>query len=239
MPGRALAPQRRLLHGQVRQDASGAACRGQLTAETLDAVLVDRVPVRHDQDRLAGGLVCLPHGPYDVGDPDPAAQGDVVGGLDDRAVEYRVAVRQADLGDVGSAVQHDLDRGDALVDGRESGRGARDERGPVLLLRPGQRVGQELEVSAHVETPPAAKYCAAVSMSLSPRPDRFTRINPSGPSSVPTSRAPASAWALSIAGMMPSDDASSPKARIAAASVTGRYSPRPVSWRYACSGPTP
>jgi hypothetical protein len=143
MPGRAFAPQRGLLHGQVRQDTPGAACLGQLAAEALDTVFVDRVPVRHDQDWLAGGLVCLPHGAENVGDPDAAPQGDVVGGLDNRAVEHRVAVRQADLDDVGSAVQHDLDRGDALVDGRESGRRARDERGPVLPLRPGQRVGQQ------------------------------------------------------------------------------------------------
>jgi hypothetical protein len=59
------------------------------------------------------------------------------------------------------------------------------------------------------------------------------------PSSAPTSRALASAWALSIAGMMPSVDASSRNACIAASSVTGRYSPRPMSCKYACSGPMP
>src|ERR1700730_408037 len=200
MPGRAFSPPRRLLHGQVRQDTSRAAGLGQLAAEALGAIPVDRVPVRHDKDWLAGGLVCLAHGPADVGDPDAAAPGDVVGGLDYRAVEYRVAERQADLDDVGSAVQRCLDRGDALVDGRKAARNARDQRGPVLLLRPGQCAGQKLKVSAHFETPPAvavpascSKYRAAVSMSLSPRPDRFTRISPSGPSSVPTSIAPASA----------------------------------------------
>jgi hypothetical protein len=72
--------------------------------------------------------------------PDPAA----VSGLDYRAVQYRVAVRQADLDDVCSAVQHGLDRSDARVDGRKSGCHVRDERGPVLLPRPGQGVGQEL-----------------------------------------------------------------------------------------------
>src|SRR5580693_7656400 len=236
MPGRAFAPQRGLLHGQVRQDASCAACLGQLAAEALGAVFVDRVPVRHDQDWLAGGLVCLPHGADDAGDPDAAAQGDVAGGLDYRAVEYRVAVRQADLDDVGSAVQHRLDRGDALVDGRKAGCHVRDERGPVLLLRPGQCAGQKLQVSAHFRAPPAlaasascSKYRVAVSMSLSPRPDRFTRISPSGPSSMPTSTAPASAWALATDGMMSSVDASSRKARIAPASLTGRYSERPAS----------
>lgn len=61
----------------------------------------------------------------------------------------------------------------------------------------------------------------------------------SGPSSRPSSSAPASAWALSMAGMIPSVRDSSRSACIAASSVTGRYSARPVSFSQACSGPTP
>ena len=37
---------------------------------------------------------------------DAAAQRDVVGGLDDRAVQHRVAVRQPDLDDVAAALEH-------------------------------------------------------------------------------------------------------------------------------------
>src|SRR5690606_3207997 len=50
-----LPPQRRLLDGQVGQDAPGAARLGELGGEPLDAVAVDGVPVGHDEDRLAGG----------------------------------------------------------------------------------------------------------------------------------------------------------------------------------------
>ena len=68
----------------------------------------------------------------------------------------------------------------------------------------------------------------AVSTSLSPRPDRLTRISGGcavarGPAAGDGSfRAPASACADSIAGTMPSVRASSRKASIASASVTGR-----------------
>ena len=49
----------------------------------------------------------------------------------------------------------------------------------------------------------------------------------------------ATAWADSIAGMMPSVRARYSKACTASSSVTGTYSARPISWRYACSGPIP
>src|SRR5262249_3778162 len=92
----------------------------------------------------------------DVADPDAAAQGDVVGGLDYRAVQHRIAVRQADLDDVGAAVQRRLDRGDAPVDGREAGGQVRDERSPVLLLRRGRAAGRARELPALCAPRPAA-----------------------------------------------------------------------------------
>ena len=75
-------------------------------------------------------------------------------------------------------------------------------------------------------------------MSLSPRPERFTRIVAPG-ISFARRRVPATACADSIAGMMPSVRASSENASIASASVTGSYDARPVAARWACSGPTP
>ena len=50
---------------------------------------------------------------------------------------------------------------------------------------------------------------------------------------------PATACADSMAGMIPSVRASSAIASIASVSVTARYVARPVSARWACSGPTP
>src|SRR5207247_10518410 len=72
------------------------------------------------------------------------------------------------------------------------------------------------------------------SRSLSPRPERQTRISFSS-----RSRARASAWAGSSAGRMPSVLARSRKAASASSSVALTYSARPLSRRNACSGPTP
>ena len=61
-------------------------------------------------------------------------------------------------------------------------------------------------------------------MSLSPRPLRLISMIASGllgASRLATSSAPATAWADSIAGMMPSVRLSSARASMASASVTG------------------
>jgi MFS family permease len=155
------APWPGLLHGQVGQDAARSPGLGQLAGETVDAVADDRIPVRHHQHRLAGGPVGLAHRADHVADPDAAAQGDVVGGLDDRAVQHRIGMREADLDDVGAVVEDRPDRGDAAVDGREAGRQPGDERSPVLSLRPGEGVGQQLDVPAHDETSSAAVPASA------------------------------------------------------------------------------
>ena len=49
----------------------------------------------------------------------------------------------------------------------------------------------------------------------------------------------ATAWADSMAGMIPSVRLKYSKAPTASSSVTGTYSARPVSWSMACSGPMP
>ena len=85
-------------------------------------------------------------------------------------------------------------------------------------------------------------------MSLSPLPDRTTSaMGAPAPSKGPSAsvfarahaRAPASACADSIAGMMPSVRLRRAKASIASPSGTGVYEARPVSASHACSGPTP
>ncbi len=89
-----------------------------------------------------------------VGDLDSTAQGDVVGGLDDRAVQHRVAVREADLDHVRAALDDGLDRCDGTVDGREARRQVGDEGRAVFGLRLGEGVAQQLEVSgAHLFSP--------------------------------------------------------------------------------------
>src|SRR5690606_17212284 len=170
-----LPPQRRLLDGQVGQDAPGAARLGELGGEPLDAVAVDGVPVGHDEDRLAGGGVRLADGAHHVGDPHPAAQGDVVGGLDDRAVEHRVAVGQAHLHHVRAAVEGGPDRVDAAVHGGEPGREVGDEGGTALGLRRGEGVVQQPHVPAHLASPsisavpPASSAATSASVSYRPK----------------------------------------------------------------------
>ncbi|GAA3106947.1 hypothetical protein GCM10020254_61080 [Streptomyces goshikiensis] len=153
VPGGVFAPQGGFLDRQVGQDAARAARRRQLGGEPLDAVAVDGVPVRHHQDRGPGGLVRLAHGAQRVGDLDAAAQGDVVGGLDDRAVQDRVAVRKADLDDVRAAREDGLDRLDGPVHGGEARREVGDEGRAVLGLRLGEGVAQQLDVAAHFDSP--------------------------------------------------------------------------------------
>lgn len=100
---------------------------------------------------------------HHIGDLQAAAQGDVVGGLDDGAVEDGVAVRQTDLDDVGAAVEGGLDRLDAAVHGREPGREVGDERRTPFGLRRGEGVAQQLQVAAHLASP----SISAVSVSAS------------------------------------------------------------------------
>src|SRR5690606_11089267 len=164
--------------------------------------------------------------------PETRAQRLVGRRLHRRAVHHWIGIRQADLDDVEAAVDH---RGQQLllaIKRRVAGGQVADQRGTTLRSRAGEHRFQ-----AGREAYP--KYLAAVSMSLSPRPDRFTRIMPSSPSSLPSLMAPASACADSIAGMMPSVRDTSWNACIASSSVTAVYSALPVSFSHECSGPTP
>ena len=105
-----------------------------------------------------------------------AGQRDLAGPLDDRTVHDRVGVGQLDLDDVDAGGDHRLHRVDAAVDRREPGRHAADQHAAVL--GPGL-VEHDLQV-AHDRAPPCSSkmpnHFAAVSTSLSPRPERLTRI---------------------------------------------------------------
>src|SRR5690606_16444297 len=115
-----------------------------------------------------------------------------------------------------------------LLDRRETRRQVSNQRGAVLRPAGRENVSEAHSASSCGLSP---KYSAAVSMSLSPRPERFTRTAAPLPSSWPSCSAPAKACADSMAGMMPSLLDSRRKARIASSSVTARYSARPMSLR--------
>jgi len=76
-------------------------------------------------------------------------------------------------------------------------------------------------------------------MSLSPRPERFTRTISDGRIVFARRNANATAWDDSSAGWIPSYPESREKPESACASVTETYSALPVSFSQACSGPTP
>src|SRR5690606_7550370 len=128
----------------------------------------------------------------------------------------------ADLEHVG-VLQHVL-RGtkEALLAG-EAG-GEEGHEGGALLGR-GLLEGA-LYAPAHARSPCRRSTSAT---SLSPRPDRFTTSTCSGAMVGASSRACATAWALSSAGMIPSLLASRSNAASAWASVTATYSASPAS----------
>src|SRR5207249_1063054 len=158
----------------------------------VDAIALDRVPVGHHHYRYPrvghGG-----DGAEDVGGAYPGAQRGIAGPLDHRTVQDRVGVRHAHLYQVDTGRHHRPDRADRAVDAGKTGRQVPDEHaapvGTGLLER---------WRDAHDWSPRMPKYFPAVSTSLSPRPERFTRMVASGPSSRATRRAPARACALSI-----------------------------------------
>src|SRR5690606_6199362 len=174
----------------------------------------------------------------DVVDAHSAVERGLCRDLDRGTVHHRIAVRQADLHQSDPGLHHRADGVDRALDRRVAGGQIADERGTVL----GPGAGEEVVDHAHCPSPASSNspnQVAAVWTSLSPRPERLTKIVASGPSSSASMTAPASAWADSMAGMMPSVLQSRSNAAIAWASVAGRYSARPVSARWACSGPTP
>src|SRR5690606_24360312 len=192
-----------------------------------------RVPVRHHH----GLATALGHRLDDleqVLEPESGAQRGVGGRLDRRPVHHGVGVREADLHAIRTRVHRGGQQVLRLLDRRIARGQIADERTATL----GARLCEQVVDAAHTSST-RLKYRAAVSTSLSPRPDRLTTMRPSGPSSRPRRSAPARAWEDSTAGMMPSVFDSSWKASIASASVTARYSARPMSLRYECSGPTP
>src|SRR4051794_26849593 len=230
-----------LVGHQVGGDEARPAGVGEVRSEPVDAVPLDRVPVGHHHRghaRLRDRLDDAEH----VGGPDPALERLLRRRLDRRPVHDRVAVGQADLDDVTAGVDHGPQRLDGTVHVRESRGQVPDERRASLGARAGERCA-----SAHAGTSPAdsspgfpasssgrvwprPNHSIAVPMSLSPRPDRLTRIVEPGCSSASWS-APAIACADSIAGMIPSVLDSSANASIACWSVIGRYVARPDSAR--------
>src|SRR6266540_2278485 len=225
-------PRLGLVGDQVRGDQPGTARRGEVPGEAVHAVLLDRVPVGHQQGRHAGGGDRLDRTEHVAG-TQPGSQRDVAGPLDHRPVHHRVRVREPDLDHVDPGVHHRADRLDPALHRGKARRQVTDQHAAVL----GPRLPEgDAHTHASFSRSSRSNHSAAVSMSLSPRPDRLTTIVASGPSSRATRSAPERAWALSIAGMMPSVRHSRENASIASASVT-RWKSRTITGN-GCGPPT-
>ena len=171
---------------------------GEVGGEALDAVARDEVPVGHARAaarrRRGRPRVAREH----VVDPGAAGERLVGGVLDDRAVHERVAVGHADLDDVDAG----LDHGHASP--RSSPRRSGSRPAGSRSGRPGPRSRQRRRTSSTARAHRASvalgsgssavrsalvdagrTTSAAVSMSLSPRPERLTSSSASGPSSRP------------------------------------------------------
>ena len=111
----------------------------------------------------------------------------------------------------------------------------------VNVTRPGcRRASREVRVEALTRSPPDAARCfSTVCTSLSPRPDRFTRMIAVAPelarraSARTRWRAPTRAPAGCPRGAPASETPRAPRRR-----VTWTYSARPCARSHACSGPT-
>src|SRR5262249_2146158 len=115
--------------------------------------------------------------------------------------------------------------GDRPVHGGKPGGQVADEYRPAFTVGPGERrgdAGHWLTAASRAAALRCPNQREAVVTSLSPRPDRLTSSSASGPVSLPTWSAPASACADSRAGMIPAVRHSSGKAPMAWVSVRAR-----------------
>ena len=144
----------------------------------------------------AAGVATALDGAEDVVDADAAGQRGGGGALDDRAVHQRVAVGHADLDDVAAGLDQHAHRLDRALDrsGSRPAGSRRARRGrSVAALRAQHRARRRAPWSATDGLRPRRRpnHVAAVSMSLSPRPDRLTSDSGvAGRARCPSSMAP-------------------------------------------------
>ena len=198
-----------LVGNQVRSDHAETAGRCEIARPGVDPVVQHRVPVRHHHGTAAGGADGL-HRTQGVTDLDSAVQRHIRRRRDHRAVHPRIGVRHADFDDVATGFDQRHHRLDRRRDIGIAGGQVADERGPSRAARAQRSPAGRAGCAERSHGPPwpccpnSPNHLAAVSTSLSPRPERLTRMIAPRPSSAASFTAPATACADSIAGMMPS-----------------------------------
>ncbi len=139
-------------------------------------------------------LAELAHVGEDIVQADAEFQGALAGALDDRALGHRVGKRDAQFQDVGPARDQGVHQGDGHLGAGVAGGDEGDEAGFFVRAQGGESgfdsghvyflrlvVGGNVDgypVHAFKHQPKSSPMrSATVCMSLSPRPDRFTRIS--------------------------------------------------------------
>ena len=147
---------------------------GCILRQFFKAVAQQRIEIAEQHDGNPGGLGGAACDFDDAVQLDATRQGALAGALNHRAVGCRIAERHAQLDGSGPAARH----GDQqFVGGFEVGIAGGDVGHHALAACLAQRFESLLQPGGHC-APPSLSF-ATVSTSLSPRPDRFTMINPS------------------------------------------------------------
>ena len=160
----------RLLGRHVDGEHAVDADRAGLLGERRIAHGLDRVQVAHQDDRrILVALAELADEGQGLAQAHVVREGALAGALDHRAVGHRIGERHADLEHVGAGLDQRVQGGNGERRGRIT-RGDEWNQGRAASLAEGLELGSQ---STHSAMPSRA---AMVLMSLSPRPDRLTRI---------------------------------------------------------------
>lgn len=110
MAVRRLDPLPCLVGNEIGSDKACASCIREISGEAFNPIMVDEVPVAHDE-RHSTGIGHRLHGLEHIGYALAIVQGDLAGGLDHRAIHHRIGIRQSYLDNVSTVLDH---RGEGL-----------------------------------------------------------------------------------------------------------------------------
>ena len=127
-------PLPRGLRRDVRRDDARPARSEQVVGIAVDAVLPNRVPVRHDENRDVDTLGDRPDGREQILQTEARGQSGLRRFLDDNPVHDRIAVRRAQLDDVDTVLGQRDSRLDARLDVGKTDRQVPDEHSATLCM---------------------------------------------------------------------------------------------------------
>ena len=197
---RRLSEPRAFLGREIDDEESVGAAICRVIDELLLTVGENRIVIAEEQNRHVGTATDHAHRFEHVGERRSATQRSLRSTLNRRPIGGRIAEWHPELDDVGARIG----RGHHQLHGRVQVRipdAKVDHEGGAILI---SSVLERVSDAAHPGQPLSASFSMTVSRSLSPRPDRQTKMSASGPSSLASVGRYANAWLVSSAGMMPS-----------------------------------